>query len=70
MLRRCDDNMDLLEHFLRFGSLREVPESHITLLVTAHGINRVPRYQENRAASKSKLKLANYCLFFEVFGPT
>ena len=57
MLRRSGDNMGLVEHFLSHGSLQDVSEGTITMLVTSHGISKVPRYQENRAATKSKLSL-------------
>lgn len=59
MLKRTGPNMDIVEHFLRHGTMQEVTESQLTQLVTSYGITKVPRYQENRAAIKSKLTLEN-----------
>ena len=68
MLRRSGDNMGLVEHFLSHGSLQDVSEGTLTVMVTSHGISKVPRYQENRAATKSKLSLVfihnKWCLHF------
>ena len=59
MLKRVGPNMDIVEHFLRHGTMQEVAESQLTQLVTSYGITKVSRYQENRAATKSKLTLGN-----------
>ena len=57
LLKRCGPNLELAEHFLLHGTLQDVQESQITSLCTALGHTKIPKYQENRAATKSKLQL-------------
>lgn len=66
MLKRTGENQELVQHFLQHGSLHDVSEAQITMLVTALGIGKVQRYQEQRAATKSKLNLG-YCSVLRKF---
>ena len=57
MLKRTGPNTDLLEHFLSRGSLLDVSEAQIGYALASLKIAKVPRYQEQRAATKSKVTL-------------